>query len=229
MAAGQGSRFGSDLPKQYHHIAGQSILEHSLNQLAGSDYIDECQLVVAAHDARATQLKCSLPVRLCVGGAERWQSVQAGVDAITQAGAHADDLILIHDAARPAVPVMDIDAVIGAAIEQPYGAILATPVADTLKQVVDTVKHPSSRLIIDHTVDRSNLWQAQTPQVFRLGYLQQVLSYIASQGIAITDEASGFEVLGYPIAIVHGSRQNIKLTYPEDLPLLAALINIQSR
>ena len=101
VAAGQGSRFGASLPKQYVVLHHQTLLQHSVARLAQSAYIDACLLVLAADDSTAQTLDFALPIYHTIGGAERWQSVFAGVEAIIQAGADDTDLILIHDAARP--------------------------------------------------------------------------------------------------------------------------------
>ena len=256
VAAGRGSRFGAPVAKQYTLLQGQTLLQHSVARLSESHYIDHCLLVVAADDTTAQTLSFTLPIHYAVGGAERWQSVKAGVEAMIDSGAEAADLVVIHDAARPAVPSHDIDAVIQAAMLEPYGAILATPVADTLKQsyvashVLDMSAHeaalphqqplnaqPAPANDQSHcdtfhnyakkTIDRSHMWQAQTPQVFRLGQLQHVLNYVAEHNLAITDEASAFEHLELPIRLVTGSRQNIKLTYPDDIILLTAILKAQ--
>lgn len=237
VAAGRGSRFGASIAKQYTTLHGQTLLEHSVAKLASSAYIDQCLLVIAADDSTAKTLNFALPIHYAIGGAERWQSVQAGVEAISDTKADDSDLVLIHDAARPAVPSNDIDRVIEAAMLEPYGAILATPVADTLKEsFTQTISRPemasvtsenSLHAYIKQTVDRSNIWQAQTPQVFRLGQLRQVLAYIFEHQLNITDEASAFEHLKLPIRMVTGSRQNIKLTYPDDSTLLAAILSAQ--
>ena len=253
VAAGRGSRFGASIAKQYTKLQGQTLLQHSVARLAASAYIDKCLLVIAEDDNTAQTLNFSLPIQYAIGGTERWQSVQMGVDAIIDASADESDLIVIHDAARPAVPAHDIDAVIQAAMQEPYGAILATPVADTLKQsymakaalpnqvfdndnqlnVQTEHTNPQSNDNALHayaqkTIDRSGMWQAQTPQVFRLGQLKNVLTYVAEHNLAITDEASAFEYLELPIRLVAGSRQNIKLTYPDDAMLLTAILNAQS-
>jgi len=110
--------------------------------------------------------------------------------------------------------------VIHAAANEPYGAILAAPVADTLKK-------SSANSSIDCTIDRSQLWQAFTPQVFRIGALKQALNCVIEHNWHITDEASAFEYLKLPIRLVNGSRQNIKLTYPEDATLLAAILSFR--
>lgn len=224
VAAGKGSRFGSELPKQYIKLGPQTLLEHSVARLASSPYIDKCLIVIAADDEQAQQLDYALPVHFAVGGAERWQSVQAGVQALIAGGGNADDLVVIHDAARPAVPLKDIDAVITAASSEQYGAILASPVTDTLKAELSETSEGDSVAYIAHTVSRDGLWQAQTPQVFRLAALQKVLTYVAEHNLAITDEASAFEALSLPIKLVAGSRENLKLTYPEDHRLLLAIL-----
>ncbi|ERL56650.1 2-C-methyl-D-erythritol 4-phosphate cytidylyltransferase [Psychrobacter aquaticus] len=238
VAAGRGSRFGSSIAKQYTMLQGQTLLQHSVARLARSAYIDKCLLVVAADDSTVETLDFALPIHYAIGGAERWQSVQAGVESIANTGADDSDLVLIHDAARPAVPIQDIDQVIRVAMSEPYGAILATPVADTLKQSY-TQSNVQSELANDdigqtsypyikHTIDRINTWQAQTPQVFRLGQLKAVLHHVSEYQLDITDEASAFEYLDLPIRLVTGSRQNIKLTYPDDAVLLAAILAAQS-
>ena len=145
VAAGRGSRFGASMAKQYTLFQGQTLLQHSMERLACSAFIEQCWLVIAADDTTAQMLNFALPVQYATGGAERWQSVQAGVEAIRQSGAADTDLVLIHDAARPAVPSCDIDKVITAAIHEPYGAILATPVADTLKHSYAPVSYTHLR------------------------------------------------------------------------------------
>lgn len=235
VAAGRGSRFGASVAKQYTQLQDQTLLQLSVARLASSKYINQCLLVVAEDDITARTLDFAIPVYYAIGGAERWQSVQAGVSAIGSTGADDSDLVLIHDAARPAVPSYDIDQVIEAALLEPYGAILATPVADTLKtsyiKSVTTDNLPDKNnqcYYAKRTIDRSSMWQAQTPQVFRLGALKKVLDYVAEHQLTITDEASAFEYLDLPIRLVTGSRQNIKLTYPDDALLLSAILTAQS-
>ncbi|MDN6276591.1 2-C-methyl-D-erythritol 4-phosphate cytidylyltransferase [Psychrobacter sp.] len=235
VAAGRGSRFGASIAKQYTLLQGQTLLQRSTARLASSRYIDKCLLVIAAEDSTAATLDFDLPIYFATGGAERWQSVRAGVDAVSDAGADDSDLVLIHDAARPAVPSSDIDKVVEAAMLEPYGAILATPVADTLKESVvrsslddEAGSNQDPTFYTNRTIDRSGLWQAQTPQVFRLGQLKKVLCHVEKHQLMITDEASAFEYLNLPIRLVSGSRQNVKLTYPEDATLLSAIISIQS-
>lgn len=240
VAAGRGSRFGATIAKQYTMLNEQTLLQHSVTRLASSSYINRCYLVIAADDSVASTLTFALPIDYVRGGVERWQSVRAGVSAIIDNGADKSDLILIHDAARPAVPTEDIDSVIRAAMSEPYGAILAAPVSDTLKRSkilsdqglnnnIESLKSDDGTCYIAATVDRKQMWQAQTPQVFRVGELSRLLDYVAEQQLHITDEASAFEYLDLPIRLVPGSRQNIKLTFPEDSILLTAILAAQSR
>ena len=221
VAAGKGSRFGANIPKQYVTINHQPVLLHSLAKLASSEYINHVFLVVAEDDEYITNLALPVAITKVIGGAERWQSVLAGIEAISKLPTIDDnDLVVIHDAARPAVTQAHIDAVIQAAAQERYGAILAVP-------VVDTIKKSTSHNYIEHTVDRSCLWQAQTPQVFRYAALRDMLAEITKQDLLITDEASGFERLGQKIRMVEGSSLNIKLTRPEDKLLLAAVLSHQ--
>ncbi|WP_201558434.1 IspD/TarI family cytidylyltransferase [Psychrobacter sp. 72-O-c] len=243
VAAGRGSRFGAPVAKQYLPLNGQTLLQHSVARLAGSATIHNCLLIISAEDSTAQRLDFALPVWYAIGGAERWQSVYAGVQAIIEKGADDSDLILIHDAARPAVPHCDIDRVIETAKLEPYGAILATPVADTLKEsqyqahtqstaqpkpIYEDEDAGNQHCYTKRTIDRKGLWQAQTPQVFRVGQLRRVLTYVAEHNLDITDEASAFEHLDLPIRLVTGSRQNIKLTYPDDATLVSAILTAQT-
>lgn len=190
VGAGSGSRFGEQIPKQYVPIDlnvpvdengihtsftafGYCALQYSVLALARHNKIKNCTLVVAKNDDRAAVLEFALPVRLVVGGVERWQSVAYGVQKIAQ-NAHKDDLVLIHDAARPCLELKDLTAVIDAASSEPYGAILAVPVADTLKSSALSDNIP----YVGHTVPRQGIWQVQTPQVYRLGNLLKVIDFI---------------------------------------------------
>ena len=241
VAAGTGSRYGGAVPKQYQLIAAKPLLVHTLARLA-VDEIGDVTLVLSKTDTRADELMSEFEaaigrsIRCAVGGDERWQSVANGVAAISAAGAHDSDWVLIHDAARPCLPKMDLLALIdrlntldaavfadalsakiqAVDIANYSAAILATPVVDTLKQVIDGQ--------ISHTVSRDGLWQALTPQAFRLGQLKMVLAWVANTGKQITDEASAFEMMGLPVAIVTGSRMNMKLTYAEDLALITLIL-----
>lgn len=218
VAAGKSKRFASDKPKQYTMVSNKTIIQHCVEKLKKSQYINDCHLVIAKDDKIAINLDWGLPITLVSGGSERWQSVKSGVESIISDGAKDHDLILIHDAARPCVEVSDINDVIETAFNEKYGAILATPVVDTIKKT-----HNENEIL--NTVSRENLWQAQTPQVFRCSALYEVLRRVEADNLYITDEASGFEQLGYSIKIVLGSRKNIKLTYAEDIKLIKIMLD----
>lgn len=190
VGAGSGSRFGEQIPKQYVPIdltvpigesnahtsdtaSGYCALQYSVLALARHHKINSCTLVVAKNDDRAAVLEFAMPVRLVVGGMERWQSVAYGVQKIAQ-NADKDDLVLIHDAARPCLELKDLTAVIDVAKNERYGAILAVPVVDTLKSSILSDDAP----YVSHTVSRQGLWQVQTPQVYRLGKLLKVIEFI---------------------------------------------------
>lgn len=248
VAAGLGSRFGGALPKQYAKISAngrtQTVLQWSVEALARANVadgdafmhaplpsrlpvIDHITLVVAKADERAATLDFALPVYTVAGGDARWQSVAAGVAAIAKL-AGADDLILIHDAARPCLAANDLRAVLAAAVKArqtgQYGAMLAAPVSDTLRK-----KKADGTL---QTLDRTDVWAVQTPQIFTAKSLVHVLDTLhnhhnrhkTADTPPVTDEAMGYELLGLSLEIVPGCTQNIKITYAADLALAAAIL-----
>ena len=212
-AAGIGSRMGSALPKQYIEIAGATIFEHSLRALLACREL--VAVVVALHpdDKRAADLAVMNDTRVqtVVGGRQRSDSVLAGLAALSGQAA-ADDWVLVHDAARPCLQKQECLRLITQVIDSGTGGILAQP-------VVDTVKRADANGMVAATVDRKLLWQAQTPQMFRLGELQQALQQAAANGLAVTDEASAMEMAGYPVQLIAGSARNLKVTVPADLQL----------
>src|SRR5215472_981715 len=198
VAAGSGSRFGGETPKQFLLLLGRPVLRHAAEALAR--HVDLLQPVGDAGPIDAALAGIGhLPT--VPGGATRQQSVLAGLEALVP---HAPDIVLVHDAARPHIPPGTIPALF-AALARFNGAIPAAPVADTLKRVADGV--------IEATVPRDALFRAQTPQAFRFpAMLAAHRSHAAAQA---TDDAALLEATGQ-VAIVPGSDDNIKLTYPED-------------
>ncbi len=219
VAAGKGSRFGTEVPKQYLKTQDKTILQHSVARL-NHPQITDLTIVIAPDDKVASNLSFEFthPIYFACGGCERFLSVQNGVKAIIERGASDDDWVLIHDAARPCLALSDLAALITKIQKTPnlIGAILASPVTDTIKFVENHA--------IRHTIDRSQLWAAQTPQIFRLKALEKMLQTVIAKNLIITDEASGFEMMGEKIAIVPSKHINIKLTYPQDLMLIQALL-----
>ncbi len=211
-AAGSGARLTSSIPKQYQKIGNLCLLEYALRALLQVDAIDGVVVALAANDKHWPQLPMAADSRIqtVTGGARRCDSVLAGLQFLaTQA--QPDDRVLVHDAARPCITAADIDRLIVQAGAHPVGGILAVPVVDTLKQTADGS--------ITGTQDRRQLYQAQTPQLFRFAVLLEALQAAQAQQLEITDESSAIEQLGLQPIIVTGSQHNIKVTYAEDLTL----------
>jgi len=233
VAAGVGKRFGSQMPKQYTHIGGQTVLQHSIAALSKVYQLSTCYLVISEEDTIAKTLGFSMPIEWVIGGKERMNSVFNAVQTIWQQyqnplrdkafsdkdSHHAYDnhWVLIHDAARPCVNPSDIEKLITQTTQQfsqqSAGGLLAVPVRDTVKQII----HAQDKVLAQKTLDRSQLWLAQTPQIFPLATLYDYLTQAIEQTIAFTDEASLFEHFGKQPLLVEGSHSNIKLTFPEDL------------
>jgi 2-C-methyl-D-erythritol 4-phosphate cytidylyltransferase/2-C-methyl-D-erythritol 2,4-cyclodiphosphate synthase len=203
VAAGSGSRFGAETPKQFLILRGKPVMRHAAETLAAA--VDLLQPVgdAAAVDPVLAGL-AHLPT--VPGGTTRQDSVRAGLEALV---AHAPDVVLVHDAARPLIPTGSIPALL-AALELAPGAIPAVPVADTLKRGTD------GRIV--ETVPRAGLFRAQTPQAFRFDVL--LAAHRAPGTDAATDDASLLEAAGQTVLLVPGAEDNIKLTYPEDLERL---------
>ena len=219
-AAGVGSRMAADRPKQYLHIEGKTILEHTVDRLLDLPEITQVVIAISADDPYFPQLALATDPRITVvnGGAERADSVFAGLAAINNDNAW----VLVHDAARPCVRRADLRALITSAVNSDSGAILAVPVRDTMKRG----HQQSAQAHISHTVERDNLWHALTPQMFRAGQLRQSLTTALAQGATITDEASALEFCGYTPLLVAGRSDNFKVTQPEDLALAAFYLQL---
>ena len=220
-AAGSGSRVGDTLPKQYLPIGGVPMIVHTLRALMRVPRLDRIVAVLSPHD-RFWETLCTphLPsdaMRLQaakVGGATRATSVVNGIAAI--AGEFGrDDWVLVHDAARPCILPGSIERLLDELSADPVGGLLALPVADTLKAA-----DAETRAM--HTVDRSTLWRAQTPQMFRLGVLQAALAAMPSA----TDEAQAMEAQGHRPRLVMGDAANLKVTYPADLKIAQVLLQM---
>ena len=208
-AAGRGTRVGSALPKQYLTLAGRSILEHTLSALLSHELISGAMVAIAADDVdfpSSLSSLCGKPVVTCVGGETRAHSVLNALRA--SSCTHA----VVHDAARPLLSADDLSAVIAAGVSSSTGALLASPVADTLKLSSD-----SSHVV--RTVDRSSLWRALTPQVFERDALIAALDSALAAGASVTDEASAMEFVGVSPLLVEGRADNIKVTTPGDLAM----------
>ena len=217
-AAGSGRRFGGEVPKQYLHAAGKPLIEHALDALLAHPRIDGAVVALAEGDPHWpgwTSLH-GKPVVTCIGGGERADSVLAALRALPEA-VDEDELVLVHDAARPNLRADDIDALIDAATACADGAILAAPVRDTLKRADADVR-------IAATEPRERLWRALTPQAFRRDLLLRALDAAQGEGVTVTDEAMAVERLGLHPRLVEGREDNLKVTTPADLALVEFLL-----
>ncbi|WP_417347904.1 2-C-methyl-D-erythritol 4-phosphate cytidylyltransferase [Ferrimonas sp.] len=212
-AAGVGKRMGADIPKQYLPLNGRPILSHTLGRLLSHPDITRVVVALGSEDGFFDELPESTDPRLTrvPGGQERADSVLSALSHIQDDQAW----VMVHDAARPCLSHGDIDRLIRLSGEQ--GGILAAPVRDTMKRA-------NGDGAIDHTVERSGLWHALTPQLFPLKALRDALTQGLEQGANITDEASAMERLGWHPTLVEGSPANIKVTHPDDLRIAGLLI-----
>lgn len=218
-AAGIGRRMQAACPKQYLTVSGKTILELTLQCFLERPDVMGIVLALAEHDTWWSQLDMAGDPRIqtVIGGAERADSVLNALLALNDRGAQANDWVLVHDAARPLLKSADLERLLLELADDPVGGILAVPARDTLKQV-------SAAGVILSTIDRSVIWHALTPQMFRLGLLQRALADALQAQVAITDESSAMEWAGLSPRIVEGCASNIKITRPEDLQLLQNLL-----
>ena len=225
-AAGRGSRFGAPIPKQYSMLAGLTVIEHALAPFVDDPRCLGLAIALSNDDPHWPAVEARLRPRLetrgaefipAEGGAERGDSVANALAALASR-ATTPDWVLVHDAARPCVPRVDIDRLLAQATADSPGALLAVPLADTLKRAQPGMD------AVDSTVPRADLWRALTPQMFRFGALREALARARNQGRTPTDEAQAIEWAGGAATLVPGSTTNLKITTAEDLALAAAIL-----
>jgi 2-C-methyl-D-erythritol 4-phosphate cytidylyltransferase len=220
VAAGKGRRFGGGDNKVLYPLDGRPIWSHAVDALRASGRVDEIIVVIRPEDRDAfSELAGQRRARLVDGGQERYDSVRAGLDAIREIDASAglaaaQRWVAVHDAARPLVPVGDVVQVIEIAVST-GAALLATPIRGTIKRR-DSDGHTT-------TVDRDELWEALTPQVFRFDIISA--AYARWRGRPATDDAEMVERSGFPVTLVPGSAENLKITHAEDLTLAQAILS----
>lgn len=220
-AAGAGRRFGDALPKQYAQLLGRSVIEWSLQPFLDDPRCQGITVALAEDDPHwhAVAVRLGRAVGTVAGGSERSGSV---LNALRALAAKADerDWVLVHDAARPCLPREDLDRLVETLKEYQVGGLLAAPCADTLK-----FGQPSGGVAqVERTVDRTGLWRALTPQMFRFGALRAALEAAAAQGRNPTDEAQALEWVDARVALVPGSAANLKITTAPDLTVAAAVL-----
>jgi 2-C-methyl-D-erythritol 4-phosphate cytidylyltransferase len=221
LAAGQGTRIGDPVPKQYIPLAGKPMMFHSIEALAAVDRIDHLLVVLAPLDRHWEEHDWStLPEKVqaaFVGGAHRGESVLNALKYI-EPNAAKDDWVLVHDAARPCILTELVEQFLDEIGDDSVGGLLAMPLADTLKRVADTNR-------VEETVPRTGLWRAQTPQLFRYGLLRKGLE----NKIAATDEAEAVESIGQAPRLAQGENSNIKVTFAEDLVIAEMILKHKGR
>ena len=218
-AAGFGARMGHELPKQYLPVAGQPMIFHALATLCACEQVTTVFVVLSPEDTQFHQYDVSrfgskLQPLYC-GGTTRAGSVLNGLLA---AELEPDDWVLVHDAARPCLTQDHLHKLINELRDDAVGGLLAVPVADTLKRA-----DAAGRVL--RTESREQLWQAQTPQMFRAGLLATALQ----QCKEVTDDASAIEALGYQPKLVACEPTNFKVTYPQDMLLAELLLNQKNK
>jgi 2-C-methyl-D-erythritol 4-phosphate cytidylyltransferase len=222
-AAGQGSRFGSTVPKQYASLLGKPVLGWTLQTLVAESSLAGIVVAIARGDRAWPTLDAARDSRIstCAGGDCREQSVANALAALR--GRAADtDWVLVHDAARPCLRHDDLQALFETLDDSDaIGGLLAAPVTDTLKRADGEGR-------VAETVARETLWRALTPQMFRFGLLQRALALCRERNRRVTDEASAIECLGLRPRLVRGHADNIKVTNPEDAALAEAILRART-
>jgi 2-C-methyl-D-erythritol 4-phosphate cytidylyltransferase len=218
-AAGVGARMqAKTLPKQYYRIGEYSIIEHTLHPFLKYPFQ---KIIVIIHKAdiwwESLPPSFNPQIYTIEGGQTRAESVWNGLKALENFNVHLDDWVLVHDAVRPCLAFEKIKRFINEVKNEAVGALMAVPVRDTLKHVVNDNQ-------VDRTISRDNIWQAQTPQMFRYSYLYEALKQCQLKNEHILDEASAIEKIGYQPKIVIGDISNIKLTYDHDIDLIDCLL-----
>ncbi|OYY49274.1 MAG: 2-C-methyl-D-erythritol 4-phosphate cytidylyltransferase [Methylophilaceae bacterium 17-44-8] len=214
-AAGNGARMGAEIPKQYLMLHGKPLIQHVIHTFEQSESIHSVHVVLSPEDETWAEAGIHLSAKTIVhtcGGATRAETVLNGLNAM--ACYDDTDWVLVHDAARPGLDQTMLNLLIESLREDEVGGLLAMPLADTLK-LADATQHAQK------TIPREQLWQAQTPQMFKIATLRNALSNF--HGVP-TDEAQAIESLGLQPTLVRGALRNLKVTYPEDLAVLNALI-----
>lgn len=228
-AAGSGQRFGSERNKLFANLAGKPLWYHSASRLRQQSLVGRIVMPVSQNDHDAftgefADLVRELDIEIVLGGAARTDSVRAGLDSLVD-----DDktrFVAVHDAARPLVGQSDLAAVFAVA-SQNGAAILAMPMSGTVKRDSQSASSGQTATpTIGSTVNRSDLWIALTPQVFRIDLLQN--AYKKYRGRPATDDAELVERTGNSVSLVRGSADNIKITHPEDLLIAQAILTKQN-
>jgi len=221
VAAGTGARMNASLPKQFLLLNDRPVLFHTLQPFLTATFVNEIIVVVHPDWLNRQEVKNCLPdksdkpIRIVPGGERRQDSVYNGISATSE----SVEIIIVHDGVRPFVTLKEINETI-LMCDSFDGSILAIPAVDTLKEVKDAT--------IIRTIDRSNIWQAQTPQTFRKSILLRAFETAFANGFTGTDEASLVEKIGGKISVLNGHPENIKITCQYDLNIAKSILEWRS-
>jgi 2-C-methyl-D-erythritol 4-phosphate cytidylyltransferase len=217
VAAGKGTRMGPGVDKLFLEVTGRPVVAHTWQHFNDAKCIDEIVLVVRdgmqpTFQELAAQFKFTKPFRLVAGGVARQDSVWNGLAALSP----KTEIVAIQDAARPCTSEPLIAATIAAARET-GAAVAAQPVTDTIKETADGK-------VISRNVDRSKLWAVQTPQTFRVAVIRRALAEVRARGLHVTDDTAACELIGQSVRLVASATANPKVTVPDDLPVIEAML-----
>ncbi len=217
VAAGKGTRMGPGVDKLFLELDGRPVVAHTWRRFDEADCIDEILMVVrdgaqAAFADLAQKQQFGKPFRLVVGGKERQDSVWNGLEAVSRGA----EIVAIQDAARPCTSEALIATTVAAA--RLTGAAVAA------QRVTDTIKESSDGKLIARTLDRSRLWAVQTPQTFRVEIIRRALAEVRRRGLLVTDDTAACELIGQPVQLVPSTQPNPKVTRPEDLACVEAVM-----
>jgi 2-C-methyl-D-erythritol 4-phosphate cytidylyltransferase len=220
VAAGRGTRMGPNIDKLFLEVAGRPVIAHTWARFDSAACIDEIVLVVRAglEDAFkeiGAELGLKKPHRFAEGGAERQDSVWNGLQALSARA----DIVAIHDGARPCVSDELIKQTVTAAKD--FGAAVAA------QRMTDTIKQSDDGLTISRTIDRSKLWSVQTPQAFRVSVICRAIGAARERGLKLPDDTAACELIDQPVKLVESKQLNPKVTVPEDLAFIEALLRIK--
>lgn len=221
-AAGKGERFGGDEKKIFAKVDGRAVFLRSIEQFLQRDDVCQTILAVAPEDQEQVKTKYAanlgfMGVRLVVGGAERFETVAKALEVVSEEA----EYVAVHDAVRCCVSTAMIDAVFAEA-EKTSAAILAAPLHGTIKRV-------SEAMVVDATVSREGLYEAQTPQVFKKSLLVDAYVKLDELEAAPTDDAQLMEQLGHPVSVVSSDFTNLKITTRADMTLAAAILKFRPK
>ncbi|HMJ90785.1 MAG TPA: 2-C-methyl-D-erythritol 4-phosphate cytidylyltransferase [Candidatus Acidoferrum sp.] len=217
VAAGLGTRMGSNIDKLFLEVAGRPVVAHTWSRFEAAEDVDEIVIVVragleSAFEEMREKFGFKKPNRFAEGGAERQGSVWNGLNALSA----MSQIVAIHDGARPCVSPGLIAACVRGAKE--FGAAVAA------QRVTDTIKESEDGLAISRTMDRSKLWSVQTPQCFHVDVIRKAISTARDRGLNLTDDTAACELISQPVRLVEGREPNPKVTRPADLPFIESLL-----